>query len=44
MLRKILRNFSLISSIMLRKLRLRQKNGFLIKKRVCLFFENIKKY
>ena len=37
MLRKILRNFSLISSIMLRKLRLRQKNGFLIKKRVCLF-------
>ena len=32
MLRKILSNFSLIFSVMLSKLRLRQKNGFLIKK------------
>ena len=29
--RKIIENLSLISSIMLRKLRLRQKNGFLRK-------------
>ena len=31
---KYLENLSLISSIMLRKLRLKGKNGFLIKKRV----------
>ena len=31
---KYLKNLSLISSIMLRKLRLKGKNGFLIKKRV----------
>ena len=33
-LRKCQENLSMIFSVMLRKLRLRQKNGFLIKKRV----------
>ena len=33
---KVKKNFSLISSIMLRKLKLRQQNGFLIKKRVVV--------
>ena len=35
---------SKISTIMLRKLKLRQKNGFLIKKKQRIFYLSLKEY